>query len=122
MSIFGTEDLVETLVEEVDVGVSSQLGKVDHSCYAVSMDSVNKESTRFASFFGRSRFHIPFLIRRMTIVKTSTIPSLVGEKRLPLCAISHRLSTLCKVACSFAMALELPCYQRKRALLRVRYD
>jgi hypothetical protein len=130
MSIFGTEDLARIMWAFLEVSdleqvlsqplVAEALGRVlstvessllqwesGAGCYAVSTDSVNKESTRFASFFGRSRFHIPFLDHKddeSEDVDEFHHRSLVGKRRLPLLRdLPIDPSTLCKAACSFAI-------------------
>jgi hypothetical protein len=67
-----------------------------------------KESVRFASFFGKTRIHIPFLDQKLDESNDDgddLVPSLSLTKRsrLPLLKdLPLDPSTLCKMACSFA--------------------
>lgn len=147
MSIFGTEDLARIMWAFLEVSdleqvlsqplVADALGRVlstvetsllqwesGSGCYAVSTDSVNKESTRFASFFGRSRFHIPFLDHKddeSEDVDESHPRPLKGKKHLPLLRdLPIDPSTLCKAACSFAiLPLSYPAIKGSETLLRI---
>jgi hypothetical protein len=147
MSIFGTEDLARIIWAFLEISdleqvlsrplVAEALGRVlstvetsllqwesGSGCDAVSTDSVNKESTRFASFFGRSRFHIPFLDHKDDESEDADelhTRSLGGKKRLPLLRdLPIDPSTLCKAACSFAiLPSSYPAIKGSETLLRI---
>lgn len=130
LALFGAEDLGRILwgfleVDDIDellqrTLVTEALGRVLSTVEIALLDWENcmhyarlddtgvssKESTRFASFFGRTRFQVPLLEQRLDegadenddlslllVTKKSTLPLL---RDLPLDP-----STLCKVACSF---------------------
>jgi hypothetical protein len=149
MSIFGTEDLARIMWAFMEVSdleqvlsrplVAGALGRVlstvetsllqwesGSGCSTGSTDSVNKESTLFASFFGRSRFHIPFLDHKdddSEDVDEFHLRSLelIGKKRLPLLReLPIDPSTLCRVACSFArLPSSYPAIKGSETLLRI---
>jgi hypothetical protein len=130
LEVFGTEDLArivwgflalsnpERVLRESSGAFSLSLGKILatietsllqwESCKLSlkkdGADSVNvREATRFASFLGRSRLHVPFLDQRLDDLMEETSEPQVQEKsRLPLLRdLPIDPLTLCKLACWF---------------------
>ena len=84
-----------------------------------------RESTRFAYFFGRKRFNVPFLDQRLDEsiedFDENPVSSHTEKSRLPLLRdLPVDPSTLCKAACCFSrLATKYPAIKGSETLVRV---